>query len=311
MPTPAAASSSCARTSNWGGGRLSAGSGRRSGKAGAPLVESIPGDAGSSLVTFVWRGDSKTRNVVIFDGVAGFDAKDRMTQIDGADVNDTLDSFVNIKDDGAMKKRLAMFRTNPLNPRRCPATFGKLSAESSYLELSATPPQPRNAPVADAPKGAVIATTFRSGILKNERKLWIYTPSGFSKSGAPYPLLVLFDGDRTVKWIPAILDNLIAQKRIPPMVAALIHNPSTAARNLELPCYPPFADFLATELVRGYAKTIMAPRKPQELLRPGPVTAAWWRSSPVFGIPKFSAMWRRYRDPFGGSRSTAATRRSG
>jgi enterochelin esterase-like enzyme len=94
----------------------------------------------------------------------------------------------------------------------------------------------------------VIATTFRSGILKNEGKLWIYTPSGFSKLGARYPLLVLFDGDR-VKWVPAILDNLIAQKRIPPMVAARIDNPSTAARNLELPCYPPFADFLATELV--------------------------------------------------------------
>jgi enterochelin esterase-like enzyme len=237
-------------------------------KAGAPLVESIPGDGGNSLVTFVWQGDSKTRNVVIFDGVAEFDAKDRMTQLDGTDVwyktykvrndarfaynlsaNDTLDSFDNIRDDDAMKKRLAMFRTDPLNPRRCPATFGELSAESSYVELSAAPAQPWNAPVADVPKGAVIATALRSGILRNERKLWIYTPSGFSKSGAPYPLLVLLDGDRNVKWVPAILDNLIAQKRIPPMVAALIDNPSSATRQLELPCYPPFAEFLATELV--------------------------------------------------------------
>jgi enterochelin esterase-like enzyme len=95
----------------------------------------------------------------------------------------------------------------------------------------------------------VIATTFRSGILRNERKLWIHTPYDYYTSGARYPLLVLFDGDRNVKWVPAILDNLIAQKRIPPMVAALIDNPSTVARNLELLCYPPFADFLATELV--------------------------------------------------------------
>jgi enterochelin esterase-like enzyme len=237
-------------------------------KAGAPLVEPVPGDGSNSLVTFVWQGDSRTRNVVIFDGVAGFDAKDRMTQLDGTDVwyktyrvrndarfaynlspDDSLDSFDNIKDDDAMKKRLAMFRTDPLNPRRCPATFGELTAESSYVELSAAPPQPWNAPAADVPKGAVIATAFHSGILKNERKLWIYTPAGFSKSGALYPMLVLFDGDRNVKWVPAILDNLIAQKRIPPMVAALIDNPSSAARQLELPCYPPFADFLATELV--------------------------------------------------------------
>ena len=141
-------------------------------KSGAPLVESLPGDSGNSLVTFLWQGDSTTRNVVIFDGVAGFDAKDRMTHIDGTDVwyktykvhndarfaynlspNDTLDSFDNIKDDDAMKKRLAMFRTDPLNPRRGPATFGELSAECSYLELSAAPPQPWNTPRADGPKG--------------------------------------------------------------------------------------------------------------------------------------------------------------
>src|SRR5580658_4987150 len=41
-------------------------------RSGAPLIEPVPGDTDDSLVTFVWRGDAKTRNVVIFDGVAGF-----------------------------------------------------------------------------------------------------------------------------------------------------------------------------------------------------------------------------------------------
>ncbi|MGA3238024.1 MAG: enterochelin esterase [Bryobacteraceae bacterium] len=257
-------------------------------KAGAPWVESIPGDGANSLVTFLWQGDSTTRNVAIFDGVAGFDATDRMTHLAGTDVwyktykvrddarfaynlspNDSLDSFDNIKDDEAMKKRLAMFRTDPLNPRRCPSTFGELAAESSYVELSAAPPQPWNAPRADVPKGAVTATTFRSAILKNERKLWIYTPAGFSKSGAPYPLLALFDGDRNVKWVPAILDNLIARKRIPPMVAALVDNPSSAARNLELPCYPPFADFLALELVPYMRENFHAAADPAHTIAAG------------------------------------------
>jgi enterochelin esterase-like enzyme len=257
-------------------------------KAGAPLVESIPGDGGNSLVTFLWQGDSKTRNVVIFDGVAGFDSKDRMTQLGGTDVwyktykvrndarfaynlspNDPLDSFDDIKGDDAMKKRLAMFRADPLNPRRCPATFGELTAESSYVELSASPLQPWNAPRADVSKGAVIATTFHSAILKNERKLWIYIPSGFSKSGARYPVLALFDGDRNVKWVPAILDNLIAHKRIPPMVAALIDNPSSAARQLELPCYPPFADFLATELVPWVRENYHAAADPVRTIAAG------------------------------------------
>jgi enterochelin esterase-like enzyme len=237
-------------------------------KAGAPWVEKDPGDHRYSLVTFLWQGDSETRNVVLFDGVAGFDAKDRMTRLTGANVwyktyrvrndarfaynlspNDTLEPFDNIKDDGEMEKRLAMFRTDPLNRRRCPATFGALSAEASYVELPAAPRQAWKTPTARVPRGTVEATTFRSAILHNERRLWIYRPHASSTIGGRYPLLVLFDGDRNVKWIPAILDYLIARKQIPPMVAALIDNPSSAARRLELPCYQPFADFLAKELV--------------------------------------------------------------
>ena len=58
-------------------------------KRGAPLIEAAPGATGFSLVTFLWHGDNKTRNVVIFDGVAGFDAKEAraiMLHLDGSDV---------------------------------------------------------------------------------------------------------------------------------------------------------------------------------------------------------------------------------
>ncbi len=296
-------------------------------KTGAPLVESISGDHDNSLVTFLWQGDSKTRNVVIFDGVAGFDAKDRMTQLDGTNVwyktykvrndarfaynlspNDTLDSFDNIKDDDAMKRRLAMFRTDPLNRRRCPATFGSLSAEASYVELPAAPPQPWNASRPDSAKGTVRVASFRSGILKNVRKLWIYTPAGFSRSAADYPLLVLFDGDRNVKWVPAILDNLIAQKRIPPTVAVLIDNPSTAARKLELPCYPPFGDFLATELVPWVRENYRATSDPARTIAAGSsygglaAVFAGLRHPEVFGnVLSISGI------AFGGNRITALT----
>ncbi len=225
-------------------------------KTGAPLVEKDSEDGGSSLVTFLWQGDSATRNVVIFDGVAGFDAKDRMAQVDGTNVwyktyrvrndarfaynlstNDSLKPFDDIKGDIEMENRLASFRTDPLNPRRCPATFGAFSAEASYMELPDAPPEPWRRAAAGQQRGKVDASKFRSSILNNERDLWIYTPHGFSAAGAPYPLLVLFDGDRNVKWMPEILDYLIAQKQIPPLIAALVANPSSAARRLELPCH--------------------------------------------------------------------------
>ena len=124
-----------------------------------------------------------------------------------------------------------------------------------------------NAPSTDAAKGKVESMGIQSGILKTEKKLWIYAPRGFVKTGDRYPLLVLFDGDRNVMWMPRILDNLIAEKKIPPMVAILIDNSIPAARNTELPCDPQFTEFLAEELVPwsrekfhtgGAAQTIVA-----------------------------------------------------
>src|SRR6185312_8700295 len=46
-----------------------------------------------------------------------------------------------------------------------------------------------------------------------------------------------------------VLDNLLAAGRIPPLVAVFVANPSAEARVRELSCHPPFAEFLARELV--------------------------------------------------------------
>jgi enterochelin esterase-like enzyme len=251
--------------------------------SGAPLIEAISGDTDDSLVTFVWHGDAATRNVVIFDGVAGFDATDRMTRLDDSDVwfasyrvrddarfaynfspNDNLVPFDDIKDHGVMEQRLAAFQIDPLNPHRCPTTFGPLTRESSYVELPDAPPLPWNATPSESTKGAVSDAAIQSAILKSQKKIWIYTPRGFSNGGERYPLLIVFDGDRNVMWIPRILDNLIAQKKIPPLVAVLIDDSEPAKRVIELPCYQPFADFLAKELVpwsqSNYHTTLEASR---------------------------------------------------
>ncbi len=237
-------------------------------KSGSPLVEAFPGDQHFSLVTFLWHGNTGTHNVVIFDGVAGFDAKDQMLRLAGTDVwfktykirndaqfaydlspNDPLTSVNDIKGDDAMRDRLVMLRIDPLNPHRCPATFGSHTAESSFVELRDAPPLIWNAPESTAAKGKVEITKIQSGILKDKKKLWVYTPPGFSANGDRYPLMVLFDGDRNVMWMPKILDNLIAKKQIPPMVAVLVDNSVPSGRRAELPCNIPFGDFLAKELV--------------------------------------------------------------
>jgi len=209
-------------------------------RRGTPLIEPVTGDKGDSFVTFLWRGDDRTRNVVIFDGVAGFDAKDRMARVAGTDVwyktyrvrndarfaynlspNDSLEPFDQVKGDDAMKQRLAAFQPDPLNPHHCPTTFGAYAAESSYVELPNARPLLWESSRKDVPQGKLIETNIHSDILRRDKKLWVYTPASFSQRHAPYPLLVLFDGDRNSMWMPKVLDLMIARRKIPPIVAVM------------------------------------------------------------------------------------------
>jgi enterochelin esterase-like enzyme len=256
--------------------------------SGAPLVEAIPDDKSFSFVTFLWHGDDQTRNVVIFDGVAGFDAKDRMLHLDGTDVwyktyrvrndarfaynfspNDSLQSFDDVKGDEAIHQRLAVFQVDPLNPHHCPTTFGAYGTESSYVELPNAPPLLWESPMDGVRRGAVAVKQVHSEILKTDRKVWVYTPPGFSQSGAQYPLLVVFDGDRNVLWIPKILDLLIAQGKIPPMVAVMTDESVPSVRNSELPCDPKFSDFLAQELVPWMHQNYRATQQPDQTIVAG------------------------------------------
>jgi enterochelin esterase-like enzyme len=257
-------------------------------RRGTPLIEPISNKKNYSLVTFVWRGAEDTRNVVIFDGIAGFDAKDRMERVAGTDVwyksyrvrndarfaynfspNDSLEPFDEVKGDEAMKKRLAAFRADPLNPRHCPTTFGAYGTDSSWVELPNAGPLLWESSMKGVAQGKLIETTFHSDILRRDKKLWVYTPAGFSQRDAPYPLLVLFDGDRNSMWMPKVLDLMIARRQIPPIVAVMTDESTPSIRTTELPCNPEFADFLAKELVPWARKHYSATTSPKRTIVSG------------------------------------------
>jgi enterochelin esterase-like enzyme len=92
---------------------------------------------------------------------------------------------------------------------------------------------------------------LHSQILNNERRAWVYTPAGYDKSDEPYRLLLLFDGWTYIDLIPTptILDNLVRERMIPPVVAVLLDHPDQETRNRELTCDQPFVDFLTQELI--------------------------------------------------------------
>ncbi|MGH3921874.1 MAG: enterochelin esterase [Pseudonocardiaceae bacterium] len=237
---------------------------------GAPLIEAIPDDDEAVTVTFLWRGAEPVDNVLVFGGPVSWDlVSNRMGRLEGTDVwhltcrlpkgsrtsyrlapNDPLSS---IRDASDWRARTATWQPDPLNPRT--VVFPKddeipddYEVVVSLLELPGAPAQPWAASRPGVPSGALHQHLLRSEILDNDRRVWVHTPPGYTAGGDPYGLVVLFDGGtcRQVIPVPTILDNLLAEGLVPPLVAVLISNVDRAK---ELACHPPFADFLARELL--------------------------------------------------------------
>jgi enterochelin esterase family protein len=137
----------------------------------------------------------------------------------------------------------------------------------SVLEMPEAPAQPWIEEREDVPKGKVELHRFRSEILDNERRVWVYTPPGYaSDDGREYGLLVLFDGKSYVELVPTptILDNLTAAGLIQPMVAVIPDSLGMMTRIRELILNEEFKRFLVEELmpwVRGNWSVTRDPRR--------------------------------------------------
>ena len=242
-------------------------------KQNAPLIELIADNDQEVLVTFLWRAQEETEHVFLKGSFTfGEPPEHQLTRMDRTNLwyrtyrlrkdvravysfspNNPLSSWDELQsweDEEAHLRRY--WRSDPLNPKTFalphddegPNYFGHPEA---LLELPDAPPQPFVEIRPGVAHGQVELHRFHSTSLGNERRVWIYTPPGYRANSEPYPLLLIFDGWLEIHTKPTILDNLLAQGHIPPLVAVLVDNAKD--RDRELPCYPPFADFLAQELL--------------------------------------------------------------
>ena len=251
-------------------------------KAGAPLIEPIAGDPDNMAVTFLWRGLPNTRNVLVlwlpYAGAAPdeylmarlgqtdawyktikVERKMRLSYTLAPNAARLLPLSLGIDSD-ALTMIATSARPDPLNPKRWRDDSRSVDAPefrgSSVLEMPDAPPQPWIARRPGVPAGRVEKHQFKSVALKNEREIAVYLPPQYSPHAEPYPLLVLFDehaylgeaGESSLVPTPTILDNLISEARIPPMVALLVGN-APGARDRELPCNRQFTAALVDELL--------------------------------------------------------------
>lgn len=292
---------------------------------GTPLIEKAD-EEGYNLLTFVWRERQETavQNVVILGGpLPPADLrKGQMEHLEGTDVwfktfkvrndlrnvyqlspNDSLVPFSEVED---WSERSKTFQLDPFNPHMYtfpndPDAPEPYDYRVSILELPNAPTQQWAEQKADVAHGTVSTEHFKSTILENERRVWIYTPPDYTVEHEPYDLLVIFDGWASVGWIPTplILDNLYAAGLLPPMIAVIPDSLSHEVRMRELMLHEPFLEFLAQELLPWVHERYHATNDPAHTIisgsSAGGLTAAFaaLRKPEIFGnvLSQSGAFW--------------------
>lgn len=244
------------------------------GRRGTPLLGPDPlGGADRLAVTFLWRGAPATRAVQVLPNKLG-DPRDPegnlMRRAPGTDVwhwtlrlrhdwRGTYDLYV---DEGGGPEPGTPAYWQWLRTRRRPDPYNSLSLPSRwdgspvpYARLPAAPDASDWLPRTGVPRGRVTEHRVPSALPGGRRRVWLYRPVAAT---AELPVLVLLDGEH---WGPRLglghlLDNLIADGRIPPVAAILPEAVDETTRWAELSCRPGFVTFLADELLPWAAREL-------------------------------------------------------
>jgi enterochelin esterase-like enzyme len=226
----------------------------------SPLVEEL--EDGRCRVTVAYRDDD-ANDIWVIGGLAGADPADRRMRPAGDgwwERSYELDGDVRTGywfTTALVPSGSGDLIADPLNPRGHAYTANPDDPEDedltlSLIELPRATPFRWSVPAEGAEQGEVVMERIASARLGNERQVFFYTPAGYD-TGRTYPLLICFDGWAYVQQayvpLPTVLDNLIADGAIPPVVAVLPDSLDSATRARELNQHEPFLEFLAEELL--------------------------------------------------------------
>lgn len=170
--------------------------------------------------------------------------------------DDLLDYMIALDDPGTplasepdLAGRVALhWGTDPLNPRRMETA----QMNVSVLRMPQARPFPDWTRFAAVARGHVYEHSLGSqeiGFI--DRKVWVYTPVGYETSPAPYPLLILQDGQWAVGPLqaPAIADTLVKHNRMQPTLIAMVQSGAQDERMREYTASERYTTFLLSELL--------------------------------------------------------------
>jgi len=246
-------------------------------KKGTPIFEEIEGDDEYNIITFLVKAEKEVQNIVCFSVFVTEDIKEGLLER----IEDTDIYFKSYRILKGIRETYSLSKNNPLEPKDPIENIFKykdlifsdpLNSKVGFWKVNGlkfllneiispdAPPQPYYGERINIDHGKVEEFTSHSEILNNTRKILVYTPHRYSLKHSPYHFLLLFDGiifEETAK-VSSTLDNLIADNKIPPVVAIMVENfipISLAQRSGELPPNPKFLEYIIKELLPwGYEK---------------------------------------------------------
>lgn len=223
-----------------------------------PIVEAVPGDPSRVRITLVWRGRPGISSV---DGFGS-----AMTLVPATDVwyqtftmpaNHRI-SYHFTPHTGKASDNDAV-EPDPLNPHRFAAPVAQERPDSSIdrasglmsnsiVVLPAAPASPYVDPRTGVAAGRVDERSLRTSADGATRRVWVYSPP-LAAGSAPAGLVICSWGKDYLNAIPAptILDNLIADHRIPPVAAIFVDDGDDRFQNFQVA--QRHADMVARDLI--------------------------------------------------------------
>lgn len=250
---------------------------------GAPLIEEIEGDNQNVLITFLYKGDSNIKNILIYGAFPGFryaeNIMDRVldtniwykTYIIRYNVKFKYNFSLNYEFDNDYKKIKAKSILDPLNFKKIVFAKDEEIIDSTEMinSLVVLPKVPKDiwtSSRTDIEKGQIELHRLPNLDSDSNRRIWVYTPFNYRKGIEKFNLLVLTDGFDYLNYLSAkdVFDNLICEKAISPTVCVLIDN--SINRFEELTCNGTFSDLVSQKLIPWIWDNYCVSREPDKTI---------------------------------------------
>ena len=212
------------------------------------IIEPIEGDADHMLITYFCIPDKNTEYIMLSGGPDFLGL--RFQRLPNTEL-----FFVTqrVPKDARFNYGFNYFNLDKAGPENEILSRSVQHAYDGIVEMPDAPKQSYINEREGIDKGLLLPTLITSQILEEERKITVHTPANYDAK-RPHNLLIIFDGEaygarpnrRARIPAPVIMDNLLADHKIPPTITILVWSMGRRSKDL---ISDKFADFIAKELI--------------------------------------------------------------